>query len=80
MLKRLRWLFTGLAIGAGSSIWAQRKVRSVTSRYRPSGIANSATTRALGVPGDLRAALREGRQAMRAREAELRAGQTRPGS
>jgi hypothetical protein len=57
---------TGLAIGVGASLWVERKAKAVAARYRP-------TTRARGLPGDVVAALREGREAMRAREAELRA-------
>jgi hypothetical protein len=72
MLKRVRWLGTGLALGVGGSLWAQRKVKDMAARYRPSGLANSAANRARDVPSDLRAALREGREAMRQRESELR--------
>ncbi len=74
MLKRIRWLATGLAIGVGASLWVERKVKAVAARYSPA-------TRARGLPGDVVAALREGREAMRAREAELRAlspGPVRP--
>jgi hypothetical protein len=72
VLKRLRWLVTGLAVGAGGSLWAQRKVKILASRYRPSGLAGSAATRAKGLPADVVAAIREGRAAMKQREAELR--------
>ena len=90
MLSRVRWLGAGVAMGAGGSLWAQRKVKSVAARYRPSGLAGEAAERAKGLPGELRAAIREGRHAMREREAELRSGgpgqvlrrqgATRPGS
>ena len=73
MLKRLRWMITGLAVGAGASLWAERKAKALAARYRPSGLAGSATNRARGLPSDVAAAWREGRQAMREREAELRA-------
>lgn len=72
MFKRARWMATGLAVGFGGSLWAQRKVKDVAARYRPSGLANSAANKAKGVPEDIRAALREGKEAMREREAELR--------
>ncbi|MBV9661443.1 MAG: hypothetical protein JO337_09820 [Acidimicrobiales bacterium] len=65
MLKRIRWLGAGLAVGVGGSIWAQRKMKSVASRYRPAGVAQGAATRAVD-------AWREGRSAMKEREAELR--------
>ena len=72
MLKRLRWLVAGAAVGFGSSVWAQRKVREVAARYSPSGLAGDAATKARSLPSDVRAAVREGRATMRAREAELR--------
>lgn len=68
MLKRIRWMATGLALGAGATIWAERKAKAVAAKYRPSGAAN----RARGWPADVVAAVKEGREAMREREAELR--------
>ena len=65
MLKRVRWLVTGAAVGFGGSVWLQRKVRTAAERWRPAGVAGAAATRA-------RDALEEGRAAMREREAELR--------
>lgn len=67
MLKRIRWLTTGAAVGFGGSLWVQRKLRTAASRYRPAGVAGAAASRA-------REALEEGRTAMRDREAELRGG------
>jgi hypothetical protein len=72
VFKRARWLAIGAAVGVGSSVWAQRKVKTVVSRYRPAGLAEGAASRAKGLPGDVRAALREGKATMREREAELR--------
>ena len=69
MLKRVRWLATGVAVGAGASLWAERKAKAVAARYRPS----TAAGRAIGLPGEVVAALREGRRAMKEKEAELRA-------
>jgi len=78
MLKRVRWIGTGLALGVGGSLWAQRKVKAVASRYRPSGLAGSAASRARDIPSDVRAAIREGRETMRQRESELRSGRVVP--
>jgi hypothetical protein len=74
MLKRVRWLTAGAAVGFGGSFWLQRKLKVAAGRYRPVGMAGAAAVRA-------RDALEEGRTAMREREAELR-GTTgrRPGS
>lgn len=70
MLKRVRWLVTGVAVGFGGSVWLQRKVRTAAERWRPAGVAGAAATRA-------RDALHEGRAAMREREAELRGNSSR---
>jgi hypothetical protein len=72
MAHRVRWMAAGLLIGAGGSVWVERKVRSVAGRYGPAGLAGTAGTRARGLGADVRAALLEGRDAMRAREAQLR--------
>lgn len=65
MLKRLRWLTTGAAVGFGGTLWLQRKLKTAADRYRPAGVAGAAATRA-------REALEDGRAAMKEREAELR--------
>jgi hypothetical protein len=74
VLKRVRWMGAGMALGVGTSLWAQRKLKLVMARYSPSGVGGMAVTKAKDWPGQARAALREGRVAMREREAELRAG------
>jgi CO dehydrogenase/acetyl-CoA synthase beta subunit len=73
MFKRLFWLSTGTAIGVGSSFWVQRAIRQRISQYAPDRIADNVATAARGAKEDLRAALTEGRDAMRRRESELRA-------
>ncbi|HLI53983.1 MAG TPA: hypothetical protein VKU88_06645 [Acidimicrobiales bacterium] len=70
MLKRIRWLTTGLALGFGASFWLRRKAREAADRYRPAGLAAATAARA-------RDALAEGRIAMREREAELRGERAR---
>lgn len=74
MLKRVRWLTTGAAVGFGGALWLQRKVKTAAGRYRPAGMAGAAAVRA-------REAFEEGRAAMREREAELKgaAGRRRSG-
>ncbi len=84
-MKRVRWMGAGLALGIGSSVWVQRKAKAVAARYHPSSVAGTAAGRVRRWPGEVREALREGRQAMRDREAELRSGpysdrNDRPGS
>lgn len=74
MFKRLFWLTIGLSIGFGTSYWTVRYVRRTIERYTPERLADDAGRMARSVAADLRAAAREGRVAMREREAELRAG------
>ncbi len=73
MFKRVRWMTTGAAVGFGSALWLQRKVKTAANRYRPVEVAGAAASRA-------KDAFEEGRAAMREREAELRgsAGGRRP--
>ena len=67
MFKRIRWMGTGAALGAGAVVWLQSRLR----RYSPAGLAGEAVVRA-------RSAIEEGRAAMRDREAELRRAHLRP--
>jgi len=68
MMKRLFWLLVGAGFGFGASFWLARAVRQTVERYSPPSVLK-------GLADDVRAAAREGRDAMRARERELR---TRP--
>jgi hypothetical protein len=72
MLKRVTWASAGMVVGLGASKWIERQAKKRVRRYLPRG-----------VPGDLRqagrelrqavvAASEEGRRAMHARELELR--------
>ncbi len=73
MFKRLFWLSTGLAAGFGSSFWLMRTVRRTIERLTPQRLTQDAVAGARSVGTELKAALDEGRLAMREREAELRA-------
>ena len=72
MFKRITWMGTGMAIGAGGAFWAKRRVESAMDRYLPDQVADRAATQARKVGRTVRAAATEGRQAMRDREHELR--------
>jgi hypothetical protein len=72
MTHRMRWLLAGVVVGVSGAVWTERKVKAVATRYSPSGLAGSATSKVRNIPSEVRAALVEGREAMRAREAELR--------
>ena len=73
MFKRLFWLTTGLTIGFGTSFWLMRTVRRTVERLTPERLSQDVVSGARSVGAELRAALDEGREAMREREAELRA-------
>ncbi len=74
MFKRIFWLSTGLTIGFGSSMWLMRAVRRTVERFTPQRLTHDAVAGAKSVGTELKAALDEGRVAMREREVELRAG------
>ena len=73
MFKRIFWLSTGVAVGAGGAFWAKRKVEETVEQYLPEQVAVRAAATAKGLGTTVRAAAVEGREAMRATEAELRA-------
>lgn len=78
MFRRLFWLMVGAGFGFGVSFWLMRFVRETAARYTPERVSADLADALRGLGGDLRAAVAEGREAMREREAELRAevGQT----
>ena len=73
MFKRLFW-FT---LGCASSLWVMRTVRRTVERLTPHRLTQDAVAGARSAGSELKAALDEGRQAMREREAELRAEMSR---
>jgi hypothetical protein len=73
MFKRIIWMGTGMAVGAGGAFWAKRKVEATVEQYLPEQVAVRAAEGAKGLAATVRAAATEGREAMRATEAELRA-------
>jgi hypothetical protein len=62
----------GAGFGFGVSFWLMRFVRETAARYAPDRVSADLTDALRGLGGDLRAAVAEGREAMREREAELR--------
>ena len=73
MIRRLFWVALGLGMGLGMSFWFVRFLRETVARYAPERLSAdlAAAVRALG--RDVADVVREGREDMRAREAELRA-------
>jgi hypothetical protein len=66
MFKRLFWLTVGAGFGFGASFWVTRAVRTTVARLSPARVSTQLTD-------SVRAAVSEGRHAMRTREEELRA-------
>lgn len=73
MLKRVVWWSTGAAMGFGSSLWVQRKVRRTVQQYTPEVVQQRVQSSARRIGPTVRAAVGEGRNAMRARERQLEA-------
>jgi hypothetical protein len=72
MMKRFTWFLGGVATGAVGVNAAKRKLRTTAADLTPVKIARRATTAAKRRTNDVGEAVREGRRAMRAKEAELR--------
>ncbi len=73
MFKRIFWLLIGAGFGFGLSFWLLRFLRSTVDRYRPEKVSADLATAITSLGKDLRAAVAEGRMAMREREESLRA-------
>ena len=72
MLRRFFWLFLGVGVGMGSSLWVTRRVKQVAARYTPERISSDMASSVRTLGRDVRLSIQDGRQAMRLREAELR--------
>jgi len=72
MPKRVTWFVVGAAAGATGSVYAKRKARKAVERLQPTNVARVAVVRARSSGRSMVDALKEGRAAMRAKEAELR--------
>jgi len=73
VFKRLFWLAVGIGFGFGMSFWLTRYVRDAVARYTPERLSNELAAALRGLGKDLRAAVADGRDAMREREDEIRA-------
>jgi gas vesicle protein len=73
VFKRVFWLVIGAGFGFGVSFWLMRFVRETVNRYSPERVSSDLADALKGLGKDLRAAVAEGREAMKDREAELRA-------
>jgi hypothetical protein len=73
VFKRVVWMGMGFGAGVGATVWTEVKLRRTAARFTPAAIGDEVSGRVRSLGVDVREALREGRAAMVAREAELRA-------
>jgi hypothetical protein len=73
MFKRVVWMGTGMTVGAAGAFWAKHKVEQTVERYLPEQVVARVGSSSRDLGRTLRSAASEGRDAMRATEAELRA-------
>ena len=66
MIERLTWFIGGAVAGIAGASVAKRKAKAVAAEYAPAQVAKKAGDR-------VREAVAEGKRAMKAKEAELRA-------
>lgn len=62
MFKRLRWMTLGAGLGAGASLWVQRRLRHLINRYAPARGTATALGTARQVRRDLKDAWQDGRR------------------
>lgn len=72
-MKRVTWFAAGMVSGAAGTIYMAKKVREKAEALKPVNVAKSAAAKAKERAHDLVDAVREGRQAMLDKEAELKA-------
>jgi hypothetical protein len=73
VFRRLFWLLVGAGFGFGIAFWLMRFLRSTVERWSPERVSSDLAGAIRSFGTDLREAVAEGREAMRDREAELRA-------
>jgi len=73
VFRRLLWLVIGAGFGFGVSFWLMRFVRETAARYTPERVSADLSDALRNLGGDIRAAVAEGREAMRERELEMKA-------
>jgi hypothetical protein len=72
-MKRVTWFVSGAVAGAAGASYAKKKVKATASQLAPVHVAKGAAGRVRGGFVNVGDAVREGRSAMKAKEAELRA-------
>jgi hypothetical protein len=75
MFKRVTWVGVGFTLGVGTTVVAARKARRQVERYMPNAVASRVADSAQAVRDRVAAAVDDGRDAAREREAELHASE-----
>jgi hypothetical protein len=78
MMKRVTWFVAGAAAGVAGSEYARHKAKRAVDRYKPAAVVRATAEQLRVRSRDLVEALREGRHAMREKEAELLARRDGP--
>jgi hypothetical protein len=73
MFKRLFWMMFGVGLGFGLAFWLSRLLKQTAERGSPERVSGDVADGLRRLGSDVRAAVTEGREAMREREAQLRA-------
>lgn len=73
MMKRVTWFVSGAVAGVMGAGYAKRKVKATASQLAPVNVARGAADRVKTRLHDVGDAVREGRDAMRTKEQELKA-------
>jgi hypothetical protein len=73
MMKRLVWFTAGTVAGAVGGLYGRHKAHEAAEKLAPTNVAKRTVVGVRDRGRDVVEAVREGRAAMRAREAELRA-------
>lgn len=72
-MKRVTWFVSGAIAGVAGASYTKKKVKATASQLAPSNLAKSAVARVKEKGHDVVDAVRDGRDAMKEKEAELRA-------
>lgn len=72
-MRRVTWFAAGVAAGAAGTTYATRKVKKTAQALKPTNVARNAVGAVKRKGTDLAEAVRDGKSAMRSKEAELKA-------
>lgn len=71
MMKRISWFISGAVAGIAGAGYTKRKLKATASHLAPTNVARAAVAKVRASSHDVVAAVRDGRDAMYAKETEL---------